>query len=1007
MSFSWRPAGFTFTLRLLVLLLVPLVGLGVLSAQRIDTESGRSRSTKMLVDDARLQQSVAAVYGPAQLEQIALEGLAAIDEIGVPRDLVVAVSGVDFESRYNTNVVALDAALQALADQHGDVAAYGDSDLGSELSFFRGALAVQRELSEDGRAVQTDVRKVFGDLNSLLADVLTPPGIDGIDRIDDSGRRESGGTVLDRMRLALLNDVLSTAGERVTALLDGLLDQSPETALGIRRASARLDFAIERHAELLTPTGAESWDQVVTGLEPVPDSLLGTRESESIAIDFDPDYIRNSTTSLLAQLEFLESLEAYSSEFHQTAVADLEADAAVASRAAVNTRLFAGSIAALSLTIMLLVAWSTLRPLRRLTRHAAAISDGSFDVKPLPERGPSDVRALTHTMNSMAATLRGVEHEIADLASGADTTHARELPGKIGVAITRSFDRLEAVTSQLHASEQLASSIVEQAADAIWTVDEHGLISTANGSSVELLGLPAADQVGEPLKLFLPDNNGEVTINNASGQSTRLLVARSDIEGGSRPLSTVIAHDISERLRFEERLAYQAHHDGLTGLPNRFAVLEALHDAPADEPIAVLFVDLDGFKSVNDTQGHLAGDRVLTEVGSRLLTHVRPGDFVGRLGGDEFVVIMNDIAQDADAVSFGYRLIREIEQPYHDSDHLFALSASIGIATFETGLANAGSGPLDAIQRADSAVYAAKRRGRGRVEAFDEQLQARIVADAEIEIALRSAVRNNELELHLQPVADTVLRRFTAAEALVRWNRPGQGLVPPGDFIPIAERSSLIDEISRWVLTAACATLARWASDDNLSDLRIAVNIAGSHLLDGNLVADLDAALLLTDADPRLLEFELTETQLMDDHERAAAILEEIRARGITVAIDDFGTGYSSMAYLRQLPIDTLKIDQSFIAPLCDEGTDTTVIDALLTIGHALGLSVVAEGIETPLQLEYVTEHGADRAQGFHLARPMPIEDAERFLADGPLPASWIDNADSGVERPRSIESTS
>lgn len=1004
MSSLWRPAGFTFTLRLLVSLLVPLVGLGVLSVQRIDTETERSQNTRSLVDDARLQESAAAVYAPAQLEQIALEGLAAIDDIGVPRDLVVAVAGVDLERRYGENVVALDAALTALADAHGDLTVYGNSSLGVELSFFREALATQRQLSEDRDAAQIDVRNVFGTLGNLLAEALAPDGIDAPDVHDHS---ESGGAVLDRMRLASLSGVLSTAGERGTALLDARLDQSPETASRIRRASDRLEYAIERHGALLSASGAESWNQLVAGLEPVPDSLFGDRVDNSIAVDFDPDYIRTSTGALLAQLGFLESLEAYSSDFHHAAVAELETDAAEASRAARNTRLFAGGIAATSLTIMLLVAWSTLRPLRRLTRHAAAISDGSFDVKPLPERGPRDVRALTNTMNSMAATLRGIEHEISELASGAGGAHDRELPGKIGVSITRSFDRLEAVTSQLHASEQLASSIVEQAADAIWTVDEQGLISTANGSSVELLGIPAAEQIGQPLKLHLPENDGEVTIQNASGESTRLLVASSDIEGGTRPLTTVIAHDISERLRFEERLAYQAHHDGLTGLPNRFAVLETLRDAPADEPLAVLFVDLDGFKSVNDTQGHLAGDRVLTEVGRRLSNHVRPGDFVGRLGGDEFVVIMHDVVQDADAVSFGYRLIREIEQPFHDSDHLFTLSASIGVATFETGLARSGSAPLDAIQRADSAVYAAKRRGRGRVEAFDEQLQAKIVHDAEIEMELRNAVRNNELELHLQPVADTVLKRFTGAEALVRWNRPGHGLVPPGEFIPVAERSSLIDEISRWVLTKACATLASWADDEHLCDLRLAVNIAGSHLLDGNLAADLDAALLLTNADPRHLEFELTETQLMDDHERAAAILQQIRSRGITVAIDDFGTGYSSMAYLRQLPIDTLKIDRSFIAPLGNEATDTTVVDALLTIGHALGLSVVAEGIETQVQLAYVTDNGADRAQGFHLAYPMPIEEAEHFLRSRSLPSDWAEGNEAGDEHPQPAESRS
>ena len=258
--------------------------------------------------------------------------------------------------------------------------------------------------------------------------------------------------------------------------------------------------------------------------------------------------------------------------------------------------------------------------------------------------------------------------------------------------------------------------------------------------------------------------------------------------------------------------------------------------------------------------------------------------------------------------------------------------------------------------------------------------------DAEIELALRDAVRNDELELDLQPVYDVASGRFAAAEALVRWNRPDVGRVPPNDFIPIAERSSLIDEIGRWVLTKACATLARWSEDPTLCDARIAVNIAGSHLLDGNLIEDLDAALLRTGADPRLLEFELTETQLVEDHRRAAAILHELRLRGPTVAIDDFGTGYSSMAYLRELPIDILKIDRSFVIPLTESASETIVLDALVTIGHSLGLTVVAEGIEHPDQVEYLVARGCDRLQGFHLARPVSIEEAESFLACPPAP---------------------
>ncbi len=975
MTSPWRPAGFSFALRLLALLLAPLLGVGVLALQRIETEQTASAGARSVVDDARLQQDVAAVYAPSQLEQVALEGLAAVDALGVDRDIVVSVTGVDFERVYGDNGVLLDSRLDDLIERHGSLPV-GGSTLSTRLTFIRGALATQRRLSGEFRATEADVRFVFADLNRLLADALATRNSTA------STSATPGLLVADQMRLTALSDMLSAAGGRGTALLDGLLNRT-EAAIGaIELTSGRLDYAIERYRSLTV--NDTRFAEVVDGLQPVPEELLSRSLTESTADVYDPAYIQTSAGALLNQLEFLASLATYSGSVHETVVNSLEADAVAANSVVSNTRLFAATIAIVSLAALIVLAWSTLRPLRRLTRRARDISDGSFDVEPLPERGPLDVRILTTTMNSMATTLRMVDREIADLASDTPGAHDRKLPGAIGISITRSFDRLEEVSARLHESEQLASAIVEHAADAIWTIDARGSITSANGASVTLTGVAAARQVGEPLDRFLPRTAGEVDVRNAAGETFRVLVASSEITSGDQPLTTVIAHDISERLRFEEKLAYQANHDALTGLPNRYAVLEALSATPDDEAVSVLFIDLDGFKSVNDTRGHVAGDRVLTDVGNRLSTDVRPGDFVGRLGGDEFVVIMRHAGTDDDAISFAHRLIREIEQPYHDGEHLFALSASVGIATFPRGLAAEDVDALGAIRRADSAVYAAKGKGRGRVEAFDERLQTRIVEEAEIELGLRSARGNDAHEMHVQPVFDAVLGRFTSAEALVRWHRPGHGMMPPGHFIPIAERSSLIDEIGRWVLQNACTTLAHWAQDDELRDLRIAINVAGSHLLDGDLVADLDAAVRRTGADPTRLEFELTETQLMVDHERAATILQKIRQRGIKVAIDDFGTGYSSMAYLRQLPIDTLKIDRSFIAPIGgggpDADVDTTVVDALLTIGHALGLSVVAEGVETIAQLEYVTTHGADRVQGFLLARPTPVAEAETLL---------------------------
>jgi diguanylate cyclase (GGDEF)-like protein len=446
---------------------------------------------------------------------------------------------------------------------------------------------------------------------------------------------------------------------------------------------------------------------------------------------------------------------------------------------------------------------------------------------------------------------------------------------------------------------------------------------------------------------------------------------------------TVFARDISDRKEFEEQLAHQARHDALTGLPNRFAVIEYLENMLllGEERCAVMFVDIDGFKSVNDSHGHATGDLVLREIADRIRNRVRPGDIVARLGGDEFLIVMSGFEDMTAVVSFGYRLIREIEQPFRFGDHMFAISASVGLT-----LPEPQSLAMTAIQQADAAVYLAKRRGRGRVQLYDHALQVSIEQRAELELALRHAIHNDELELHFQPVFNLPSGECWGAEALVRWNRPGIGPIPPSDFIPVAERSALIFDLERWVLNRSCERLVAWRVTDPTSSLRLAVNISGRHLIDGGLLADLDAVLTVTGADPSMLELELTETQLVEDLDWASATLDEIRRRGVTIAIDDFGTGYSSMTYLRRLPVDTIKIDRSFIANATESGYDATIVDALLTIGQTLGVDVVAEGVETEAQLDYVRERGVHRAQGYLLARPMPIPDAEALMFRSPAP---------------------
>jgi diguanylate cyclase (GGDEF)-like protein len=449
---------------------------------------------------------------------------------------------------------------------------------------------------------------------------------------------------------------------------------------------------------------------------------------------------------------------------------------------------------------------------------------------------------------------------------------------------------------------------------------------------------------------------------------------------------------LTTRLQMSEsRLAEEARIDNLTGLPNRFAVLEHLEDVLRQQRLAaengsehqaigVMFLDVDGFKSVNDTHGHAVGDLVLREIAQRLRLSVRDIDLVARLGGDEFIVVVRDIVEPERLIGFGQRMIEEIEQPYTIGDQLFVVSASVGVTVMEPG-----DSSMSAIERADAAVYQAKQRGRRRVEMFDKDLQRSIEQQAEIELGLRRAIQHDELRMYLQPLADLTTGLPTGAEALVRWERPGYGLVMPGEFIAVAERSGVIFELERWMLKTACRRLADWKQMGQGAGMRLAVNISGRHLIEGDLVADLDEALAATGADPHMLEIELTESQLLDDVARASAVLSAIRDRGVKVAIDDFGTGYSSMTYLQKLPVDVVKIDRSFIVSATSSRFDSTIVDTVVTIGKALTLEIVAEGIETVEQLAYAVNAGVTMGQGYLLAAPMPAGQAEAVIFNGPL----------------------
>jgi len=433
----------------------------------------------------------------------------------------------------------------------------------------------------------------------------------------------------------------------------------------------------------------------------------------------------------------------------------------------------------------------------------------------------------------------------------------------------------------------------------------------------------------------------------------------------------VSAHQALEDLQHE--LAIQATHDPMTGLFNRIQTMRLLAGALGrarrrGNTVGLLFIDLDGFKLINDTHGHRAGDEVLKQTAQRMQQEIREGDFVGRLGGDEFVVGIEDVTDERATIALAQRLIRSVSQPMQLTDDVIAhVGASIGVALGRGGETNAEG----LLNEADLAVYEAKAAGRGRYVLFDGSARAALRKRNDLERSLAHAIALDELVLHYQPIVDTLTGDVACYEALVRWNRPGHGLVPPGDFLPTAETSDLICNLDVWVLDAALSQLAVWNAERGDRKLQVSVNLSGRHIVQRRVLADVAHALACADVDPGQLVIEVTET-VITDGSLATPHLEALRETGVVISLDDFGTGYTSNSQLSRLPVDILKIDRQFL----DLGVEQTraLLELTVKVGHAFGVRVVAEGIEYQEQLDVVRDLGCEYVQGFFIARPAPAE---------------------------------
>jgi diguanylate cyclase (GGDEF)-like protein/PAS domain S-box-containing protein len=557
------------------------------------------------------------------------------------------------------------------------------------------------------------------------------------------------------------------------------------------------------------------------------------------------------------------------------------------------------------------------------------------------------------------------------------------------------------------ASSQLAS-IVETADDAILSVEPDGRIATLNAGARSMYGLNADELVGRRLDVLFAETHGdelprlletvmagepverhETVHRAADGSMFNVWLTFSPIRDSSSDVIgvSVIARDISDRKRLEDELAHQALHDSLTGLPNRVLfhdrLRQSLHRArrmdragAATGRHAVLFVDLDDFKLINDTLGHRIGDELLVAVAGRLRDAVRAVDTAARLGGDEFTILLEDVSSEADAEHAADRVLDELRRPFDLEGHQVVVSASIGIAFGDAG----ADDPDDLLRYADTALYEAKGQGKGRHETYQQTMNVRAWRRLELESELRLAITRSELRVEYQPIVELATRRVVGAEALVRWQHPVRGIIAPNDFIPLAEQTGLIAAIGEFVRETACACLADWQRRlPEAADLVMSVNVSPRELADPGFAEAVAATIARHGLVGGQLALEITERTTLEA-ESAIETLRQLQVLGIRVSIDDFGTGYSSLGSFRDLPIVGLKIDRAFINGLGLEREDTAIATAAIAFGHALDVEIVGEGIETELQMDRLIQLGCRFGQGFLFSRPVAATEFLTFI---------------------------
>jgi len=578
----------------------------------------------------------------------------------------------------------------------------------------------------------------------------------------------------------------------------------------------------------------------------------------------------------------------------------------------------------------------------------------------------------------------------------------RELLRALRYAVER-----KSIEETLYTEKEFAQVTLDCIGDAVICTDVAGNITFLNRVAEKMTGWLRKEATGKPMdKVFR-------IVDAATRQITPNLIARTigedgtwhlpqdcilirrdggetSVEDSAAPIrdlegqmtgSVLVLRDVSVARALAEKVIHSAEHDFLTGLPNRLLLNDRIGQAIAlahrhKNMVAVLFLDLDGFKHINDSLGHPAGDKLLQSVAGRLSDCVRAPDTVSRQGGDEFVVLLQEVKQAEDIAIAARRMLRAVEEAHSIDDHELHVTASIGVSLYPDD----GLDAETLIKNADTAMYQAKEETGQSCKFFRPEMNVRAVERQSIEEDLRRALELKEFTLNYQPKVNLSTGAVIGAEALIRWTSPTRGQVPPLEFIPIAEDSGLILPIGAWVLREACTQARAWV-DAGLPATTMAVNVSAAQFRSENFLDFLFATLNETGLDPKYLEVEVTESVLMRHAELAASILQTLRDRGVRVSVDDFGTGYSSLSYLRRFPLDALKIDQSFVREISTSPYETAIVRAIISMGRSLNLRIIAEGIETAGDLAFLKDRGCDEGQGYYFSRPVPAEEFAKLLS--------------------------